>query len=244
VIMSRSPRRDIALLRVNAINLPAVTLADSSEVRPGELAIVIGNPLAFIEAHTTGTVHAIVRSVASARIRGYRPTSDSHRVIRAVRLRTRAVELSRSTRWLQAVWHSQFRVTRCRIFLLRVPRIPGSVWLSIRPRFGKLRDEAGLSDWLFSKSSPAVPLPTRRSCRVTYYSAQKKNRLRPSMICRRSWVTGARVSSASNFSAEITCAFAAFPFNWKAGSSLGAALRRDPSVHCHSFSARARRLGE
>ena len=57
--MSRNLRRDIALLRVNANNLPAATPADSSQVRPGELAIAIGNPLGFIGALTTGTVHAI-----------------------------------------------------------------------------------------------------------------------------------------------------------------------------------------
>jgi serine protease Do len=56
-IVSRNPRRDIALLRVNANNLPAATVADSSQVRPGELAIAIGNPLGFIGALTTGTVH-------------------------------------------------------------------------------------------------------------------------------------------------------------------------------------------
>src|SRR5882724_2100644 len=58
-IMSRNLRRDIALLRVNAKNLPAAVAADSSEVRPGGLAIAIGNPLGFIGALTTGTVHAI-----------------------------------------------------------------------------------------------------------------------------------------------------------------------------------------
>ncbi len=58
-ILSRNLRRDIALLRVDAINLPAVAAADSSLVRPGELAIAIGNPLGFIGALTMGTVHAI-----------------------------------------------------------------------------------------------------------------------------------------------------------------------------------------
>jgi serine protease Do len=58
-IVSRNPRRDIALLRVNAINLSVAAAADSSQVRPGELAIAIGNPLGFIGALTTGTVHAI-----------------------------------------------------------------------------------------------------------------------------------------------------------------------------------------
>jgi serine protease Do len=58
-IVSRNPRRDLALIRVNANNLPAAPAADSSQVRPGELAIAIGNPLGFIGALTTGTVHAV-----------------------------------------------------------------------------------------------------------------------------------------------------------------------------------------
>lgn len=58
-ILSRNPRRDLASLRVNANDLPATVAADSSQVRPGELAIAIGNPLGFIGALTTGTVHAI-----------------------------------------------------------------------------------------------------------------------------------------------------------------------------------------
>ncbi len=58
-IVSRDLRRDIALLRANGSNLPAAVAADSSQVRPGEIAIAIGNPLGFIGALTTGTVHAI-----------------------------------------------------------------------------------------------------------------------------------------------------------------------------------------
>jgi serine protease Do len=58
-ILSRNPRRDIASLRVDASNLPAAVAADSSRVRPGELVVAIGNPLGFIGALTTGTVHAI-----------------------------------------------------------------------------------------------------------------------------------------------------------------------------------------
>lgn len=58
-VMSRNPRRDIALVRVDSNDLPAALAADSSQVRPGELAVAIGNPLGFIGALTTGTVHAI-----------------------------------------------------------------------------------------------------------------------------------------------------------------------------------------
>ncbi|HLZ91954.1 MAG TPA: trypsin-like peptidase domain-containing protein [Candidatus Acidoferrum sp.] len=58
-VASRDTRRDLAELRVSAANLPAVTAADSSQVRPGELAIAIGNPLGFVGALTTGVIHAV-----------------------------------------------------------------------------------------------------------------------------------------------------------------------------------------
>jgi serine protease Do len=58
-VTSRDSRRDLAALRVEASSLPAVTAADSSNVRPGELTIAIGNPMGFVGALTTGVVHAV-----------------------------------------------------------------------------------------------------------------------------------------------------------------------------------------
>jgi serine protease Do len=58
-VASRDTRRDLAALRVNAVNLPAAPVADSSQLRPGELAIAIGNPLGFVGALTTGVIHAV-----------------------------------------------------------------------------------------------------------------------------------------------------------------------------------------
>jgi serine protease Do len=58
-LVSRDTRRDLAALRVSAANLPAATAADSSQIRPGELAIAIGNPLGFVGALTTGVIHAV-----------------------------------------------------------------------------------------------------------------------------------------------------------------------------------------
>ncbi len=59
IIASRDTRRDLALLRIGAMNLPSVSVADSSQTRPGELAIAIGNPLGFIGALTTGVIHTV-----------------------------------------------------------------------------------------------------------------------------------------------------------------------------------------
>jgi serine protease Do len=58
-LVSRDTRRDLAELRISAANLPAAAVADSAQVRPGELAIAIGNPLGFVGALTTGVVHAV-----------------------------------------------------------------------------------------------------------------------------------------------------------------------------------------
>jgi len=58
-IRSRDPRRDLAQLRIEAAGLPAASAADSSAVRPGELAIAIGNPMGFVGALATGVIHAV-----------------------------------------------------------------------------------------------------------------------------------------------------------------------------------------
>jgi serine protease Do len=58
-VVTRDPQRDLAALRIDATNLPSAFVADSSQVRPGELAIAIGNPLGFIGALTTGIIHAV-----------------------------------------------------------------------------------------------------------------------------------------------------------------------------------------
>jgi serine protease Do len=58
-VRMRDPARDLAQLQIAAANLPAASAADSSRVRPGEIAIAIGNPLGFVGALTTGIVHAV-----------------------------------------------------------------------------------------------------------------------------------------------------------------------------------------
>jgi serine protease Do len=58
-VTTRDSRRDLAALRITADSLPAASPADSSQLRPGELAIAIGNPMGFVGALTTGVIHAI-----------------------------------------------------------------------------------------------------------------------------------------------------------------------------------------
>ena len=58
-VTSRDARRDLAALRISAGELFAAEAGDSSRVRPGEVAIAVGNPLGFVGALTTGVVHAV-----------------------------------------------------------------------------------------------------------------------------------------------------------------------------------------
>jgi serine protease Do len=60
-LVTRDVGRDIAILRLSNSGLPSATLADSDQVRVGELVIAIGNPLGFIGALTTGIVHSVGR---------------------------------------------------------------------------------------------------------------------------------------------------------------------------------------
>jgi serine protease Do len=55
------PRTDIAVLKVNASNLPVLPLGDSARVRVGEFAIAIGNPFGIGQTVTMGIISAIGR---------------------------------------------------------------------------------------------------------------------------------------------------------------------------------------
>ena len=58
-VTARDARRDLAALRISAGELFAAEAGDSSRVRPGEIAIAVGNPLGFVGALTTGVVYAV-----------------------------------------------------------------------------------------------------------------------------------------------------------------------------------------
>jgi serine protease Do len=58
-VVTRDVRRDLAKLEAPASRLESVRCGDSSQLRPGELVVAVGNPLGFIGALSTGVVHAI-----------------------------------------------------------------------------------------------------------------------------------------------------------------------------------------
>ena len=62
-LVGDDPSTDLAVVRVSGGPFPWVSLADSSRVRVGQVAIALGNPLGFQATVTTGVVSALGRSL-------------------------------------------------------------------------------------------------------------------------------------------------------------------------------------
>jgi S1-C subfamily serine protease len=63
-VLGKDPVTDVAVIQVEAEDLPTVTLGDSDRVRHGQWAIAIGNPLGLQETVTVGVISGTERSSA------------------------------------------------------------------------------------------------------------------------------------------------------------------------------------
>ena len=61
-VVGTDPKTDIAVLKIDATNLPAITIGDSSKIQVGDTVLAIGDPFGVGETVTSGIVSAIGRT--------------------------------------------------------------------------------------------------------------------------------------------------------------------------------------
>lgn len=67
-VLGEDPLTDVAVIKVDASDLPVVSIGDSDALRPGEWAIAIGNPLGLDNTVTAGIISATGRTSAQIRV--------------------------------------------------------------------------------------------------------------------------------------------------------------------------------
>lgn len=71
-VMGADLLTDVAVVKIQAQNLPTVTLGDANQLKPGEWAIAIGNPLGLDNTVTAGIISATGRTSGQVGIRDSR----------------------------------------------------------------------------------------------------------------------------------------------------------------------------
>ena len=66
-VVGADPRSDLAVLKVDAENLPAVTLGNSDHIEVGDVVLAIGNPFGIGQTVTMGIVSATGRNIGVTR---------------------------------------------------------------------------------------------------------------------------------------------------------------------------------
>jgi serine protease Do len=63
-VIGRDPKSDVAVIKIDAKDLPAISMADSDKVEVGDVVLAVGNPFGIGQTVTTGIVSATGRGGA------------------------------------------------------------------------------------------------------------------------------------------------------------------------------------
>lgn len=63
-VVGTDPMSDLALIKIDASDLPVIPMGDSESLKVGEWVLAVGNPFGFTSTVTTGIVSAKARSIA------------------------------------------------------------------------------------------------------------------------------------------------------------------------------------
>ena len=64
-VVGADERTDVAVIKINAANLPTVKLGDPTRIKPGQWVLAIGSPFGFENSATAGIISATSRSLPS-----------------------------------------------------------------------------------------------------------------------------------------------------------------------------------
>src|ERR1700752_5332059 len=64
-VIGADERTDVAVIKINAANLPVVKLGDPTKIKPGQWVLAIGSPFGFENSATAGIISATSRSLPS-----------------------------------------------------------------------------------------------------------------------------------------------------------------------------------
>lgn len=70
-VIGADPQTDVALIKIEAKDLPFVTIGDSSVLQIGDIALAVGNPLGLEQTATLGIISAVGRSDVNILENGY-----------------------------------------------------------------------------------------------------------------------------------------------------------------------------
>ncbi|NLT69961.1 MAG: Do family serine endopeptidase [Verrucomicrobiaceae bacterium] len=70
-LIGADPQTDVALIKIEAKDLPFVTIGDSSTLQVGDVALAVGNPLGLEQTATLGIISAVGRSDVNILENGY-----------------------------------------------------------------------------------------------------------------------------------------------------------------------------